>query len=350
MWEDYSDNYYEMSKVDELLKEFSDKCKEVLIDNVNSEIGAIKSDNEYLSAENKKLQKALKIAEKELGDIKKNDAGAQLMSSFIKNLDPSNDEQIYKFLSTMFESDYTESTYGVPLWLGAMTNYYSHKGEVLQLLKVIGCKLPDGVETFRLPCDWNDDELQIFLDTMYNHVNCNGCTYQDNLRFWSPTALDSVYYMCNKCYSEIPWQFVLRNPLLKQEKFLKQIGRHMLDKCNNWYCFNMIEEYLELTNDEIKIILDNLELQVWTKKNESVSKFILRHIDCVENEQFLSKIYEFYHDSYEFQYHNTIFKMPWKYVVRWFSEHKDKGMLMLNDKSVELTKEQRKELVATVLD
>ena len=28
MWEDYSDNYYEMSEVEELLKEFSDKCKE----------------------------------------------------------------------------------------------------------------------------------------------------------------------------------------------------------------------------------------------------------------------------------------------------------------------------------
>ena len=28
MWEDYSDNYYEMSEVEELLKEFSDKRKE----------------------------------------------------------------------------------------------------------------------------------------------------------------------------------------------------------------------------------------------------------------------------------------------------------------------------------
>ena len=28
MWEDYSDNYYEMSEVEELLKEFSDKLTE----------------------------------------------------------------------------------------------------------------------------------------------------------------------------------------------------------------------------------------------------------------------------------------------------------------------------------
>ena len=28
MWEDYSNNYYEMSEVEELLKEFSDKLTE----------------------------------------------------------------------------------------------------------------------------------------------------------------------------------------------------------------------------------------------------------------------------------------------------------------------------------
>ena len=71
MYYEYDTGYYEPSVMDELLEEFQSKCKEILLDDINSEIGAIKHENEYLKKENDKLSKALSQAEKNIRETKK---------------------------------------------------------------------------------------------------------------------------------------------------------------------------------------------------------------------------------------------------------------------------------------
>ena len=44
--------------------------------------------------------------------------------------------------------------------------------------------LPKNIENFRLPIDWTEEEMDIFFENMYKHVNCNGCSYKENLRYW----------------------------------------------------------------------------------------------------------------------------------------------------------------------
>ena len=347
-WTDYA----EPSEVDELFKEFQEKCMDVLCNNVKSEVDAIITRNAQLTEENEKLRKQSKSFENIAIERTKslNDFGTVLkMLKYLKN--SLDDEKVYSLFELMFEKDFEENLYEVPLWLGILTQYYSHKDEAIEFLRLLDVKLPDKIENFRLPIDWTEQELDVFFDTMHNHVNCNCCVYAENLRFWGKHSLMSVEDQCKTTYyDEIPWQYVLRNPLLKKEKYLEQIGKHMISiHSSNWSKFSKIDEYLEFEPKELKVIFDNLDYQLWANKDKEITYFILRHIDLIDNKNFLNKVYDFCHNSYDFTCKYKILDMPFKYIIKWCSEHTTCAMNLLRDKKTEFTEEQRKELLAAIL-
>lgn len=349
-WTDYA----EPSEVDELFKEFQEKCMDILCNNVKSEVDEIMVRNAQLTEENEELKKKSKSFENIAIERTKslNDSGTVLkMLKYLKS--SLDDEKVYSLFDLMFEKDFVEDLYEVPLWLGVLTQYYSHKDDAIEFLKILGIDLPNGVEKFRLPIDWTEQELDIFFDTIYNHVNCNSCVYEGNLRFWGKNSLMSVKDQCKKTYyDEIPWQYVLRNPLLKKEKYLEQIGKHMiitLPSDYNWSKFSQIDKYLELEPKELKVIFNNLNYQLWANQDKNITNFILRHINLIDNKNFLNKVYDLCHDSYDFTCKYKILDMPFTYVKKWCSEHTNNAMNLLRDKKTEFTDEQRKELLAAIL-
>lgn len=347
-------DHAEPSEIDELFKDFQKKCIDALYNNVESEIDAIIKQNAQLTKENEKLRKQNKSLENIAIERTKSLNNSSTVLKMLEHLKNSlDDEKVYSLFDLIFEKDFVENLYEVPLWLGVLTQYYSHKDDAIEFLKILGIDLPNGVEKFRLPIDWTEQELDIFFDTMYNHVNCNCCVYEGNLKFWGKNSLMSVKDQCKKThYDEIPWQYVLRNPLLKKEKYLEQIGKHMISTLPsdyNWSKFSKIDEYLELEPKELKVIFNNLNYQLWANKNKDITKFILRHIDLIDNKNFLNKVYEFCHNSYDFKYANKILDMPFEYIKKWCSEHTNNAMNLLRDKKTEFTDEQRKELLAAIL-
>lgn len=356
MYYEYED-YYEPSVMDEILDEFRQKCKEVLLDDINTEIGAIKHTNEYLRKENDELKKALSNTEKDLRELKKNMEKFSLMETLVNGVKntvenaESKDEKVYGFLDLVFERDYIEQTYDAPLWIGAMTQFYSNKEKVIEILKLFDIKLPNGIENFRLPIDWNEEELDIFFDTMHNHYNCNGSTYADNLRFWGSASLEDVKTQCNRNYSQIPWQYVLRNPLLKKEKYLKKIGQNAYGSnsySGHWASCYKIDHYLDLSDEEIKTILNNIDYTK-LKNNDAISKFVLRNLKCIKDEEFLNKIYSLFHNSYDFEYGKKILEMPYKYILQWVCDNKNKATNFIENNKERFTEEQRKELLMKAL-
>lgn len=345
------DEYLESSEVDELFKEFQEKCMDILCDNVKSELNQIITRNAQLTKENEELRKQSKSFENIAIERTKslNDSDTVLkMLKYLKN--SPNDEKVYILFNLMFEKDFDENVTEVPLWLGILTQYYSHKEGAIEFLKLLGVDLPNNVENFRLPIDWTEEELDIFFDTMSNHANCNNCAYEANLGFWGRSSLLPVNEQCRKIthYSEIPWQYVLRNPLLKKEKYLKQIGSHMLDAYSNWSKFSMIDKYLTLEPQELKIILDNIRYQLLTTNKGDALNFICRHLNLIENEHFLNQIYNLCHGSYDFTYKYKVLDMPFKYVKKWCCEHTDYAINLLKENKNEFTDEQRKELLAVI--
>ena len=355
MYYEYDTGYYEPSVMDELLEEFQSKCKEILLDDINSEIGAIKHENEYLKKENDKLSKALSQTEKNLRETKKNTEKFSLMETLVggikskaENAEDKN-KVIYDFLDLVFQKDYKEDVYDAPLWIGAMTQYYSNKEKVIEILKMFDVKLPDNIENFRLPIDWNEEELDMFFDTVNNHVNCNGRTFAGNLRFWAGKSLQDVETQCYKSvYSEIPWQYVLRNHLLKKKKYLEKIGQNAYTPFR-WDNFYMIDKYLDLSEEEIKIILSNIDYTKLKKKG-FVKEFVLRNLKHIENDESLKCVYSLFYNSYAFIYEKKILDMPYKYILQWAHDCKDDAMRFIKDNKDCFTEDQRKELLMSTFD
>lgn len=350
---EYDTDYFEPSEVDELFKEFQEKCMDILCGNVKSEIGEILERNSILLRENQELKKKNKQFEKDISIKEKSLNDSTIMFKMFNHIKESlDDNNIYNLFDMMFKKDFTENVYETPLWIGILTQYYSHKDESIEFLRLLNVKLPDSIESFRLPIDWTESELDVFFDTIHNHVNCNNCVYKENLRFWGKNSLMSVEDQCKQThYDEIPWQYVLRNPLLKKEKYLKQIGSHLLDKYSNWYKFSEIDKYQELETQELKIILDNMEYQLLTSKNEAVMNFIKRcPLELIDNKNFLNKVYDLLHDTYDFIYNNKFLGLPLEYQIKWCKDHKDRAISLLSDKKVKLHEVQRKELLAAILE
>ena len=218
--------------------------------------------------------------------------------------------------------------------------------------------MPKNIRDFRLPIDWTEKELDMFFECVPQHTNCNNCSFEDNLRFWAPHCLDNVAVMVNRTYSEIPWQFILRNPLIKKEKYLKQIGEHAFkpaDKkymSSNWYKFFKITDYQKLTDEEKLIIINNMSnINLKELKSDKLKEFIFKNINLINDDEFLTQIYENFLDNYMFNYTNTLLRFPYKFTVRFVEERKNNGALeWLNKNKEHFTEEQRKELLTKLME
>ena len=334
------EDYFELEKtpIEELFEEYKQKCLEQIYNSVNSEIKFIKDNNAFLKEENKKLQQE----NEELKSKTENDFLAPLISNSPKfKMDESN---FLKFLDCLFKKDYEEKdTRCEPIWLLSLTQYYSHKKEVIQLLRLTEMKIPKNLENFKLPVDWNEEEMDMFFASMDKHYNCNGCTYQRNLSFWGEKSLLPVKEQCySNGYSEIPWQYVLRNPILKKEKYLKQIGQKLSQK--NWCNFEKIQNYLELSEKEINIILKNIQLSKHTNKNDATISFVYNNLALVQDKNTLDQIYNVFKNSYYFN--AKLLEMPYEYLKEYCKEEETSDALRyINKIKDNVTNEQKKELI-----
>lgn len=349
-------NYVDECNLNCIIQDLVDNVKRQVIHESNSEIKSILNENAKLKKENKELQKSINditsqnndnnLFESIWGNIKNN-----LMKKVPPEKQFAKNNEIYDFLSLIYDKDYVEEVdTNTPLWIGILTQWYSHKNEMIQIMDSLGISTPKNISNFRLPIDWTEEELDIFFDTIYNHVNCNCCTYSGNLRFWGDKSLEDVKTQCNRSYSEIPWQYVLRNPRLKNEKYLAAIGKGAYSsKSLNYSKFFRIDTYQELNDEQIKVIIDNMEYQMM-RKSDDIDKFLLKHINLISNENFLDKIYDRFSDSYSFECNNCILDMPYKYAYKWLTTHKNKATQLLDKYPEHFTLEQRKEIITKIFD
>ena len=330
---------------------------------VDQRVASIKAENEDLNARVQRLQGRVSELTLELDNVKHDNGQASVMYNMINAFKdkfysieekPKREELVYKMLECFFDKDFEENTYECPIWLGACTQFYSHKKDVVDILKALEIYVPDNVDNFRLPHEWTTDELDIFFDTMYKHYVCNGCIYEDNLRFWKPNALSTVYDVCynSGSYTEIPWQFVLRNPNLLNEKYLKKIGKMAFNTPKgHWSYFFKIQQYQELTPEQIKIIITNMnEYHTFDSKcYQSINEFLMKNVEHFPEGPLLDSFYECFKDSYDFKYNDIALKLPAKYIEDWIKRMNNPFDWIERNKN-KLNEEQRKTLLKVVME
>ena len=353
MYEDFYDDLSqeEQTNLEILLEEFKSKTKDILTADINSEYNTIKTENERLIEQNQQLLEDNFLLKQQLEEKNKIIEDSKLITNLLNNIKQLKDDpnKIFQFLDCLYEKDFEEiRVQDTPLWIEVLTQYYSHKDDIIEFLKIIDVKLPNNISNFRLPIDWNEEEMDIFFNSMYCHYCTNGNIFERNLKWYGTSSLNSVKEQCRKNTSNIPWQYILRNPILKKEKYLRQIGKHLTDYSSNWTNFAKITKFLDLSDDEIKIIINNID-QVLLKKKTDAMDFCIRHLQLIDNEVILNKIYNGYYNSYDFKYNNKILEMPFDYIKDWIGiiakEDLRNAVDFITNKCDNFSQEQYKELL-----
>ncbi|GLB26494.1 hypothetical protein LXJ15735_27350 [Lacrimispora xylanolytica] len=276
------DFYNEPSEFDEKMEELKSYLMDSVKQDIKSNLEYYKNFAEKKENELSELKSKVKSLESDNSKLHKTNDVAEIILSRITK------ENVESIISNLYEKTFREETLDCPLHWGLYVNYYDNREQILKILKYAGIKIPYDSSVI-LPHEWDKTMLDKFFERMGSHVNCNGANYKGNLRFWNYNqAKDPFNYTS---YSEIPWQFVLRNPLLNSKAYALKMANEMSCKSgfNNGYKFSKIDEYQDLDDDVIKVLVENTSLDKKNMKGD-VGQFLIRHIEHVNNDDTLGII------------------------------------------------------------
>ena len=126
---------------------------------VNQRVASIKAENEDLNARVQRLQGRVSELTLELHNIKHDNHHGAVMYNMLNSFKdkfysieqkPNREELVYKMLGCFYEKDFNENTYECPIWLGACTQFYSNRKDVVEILKALEIYVPDNVDNFRI--------------------------------------------------------------------------------------------------------------------------------------------------------------------------------------------------------
>lgn len=188
----------------------------------------------------------------EIDNLKKKDAG------FIGDVLSKKEINLTDFIISLNleESNKVSSSMNEPpAWFNLYCRYYSNKETILKLFDFMGIKYPKWLKTLIMPYEYKEDLIDLFFETLSNHYVCNGCIYDGNYGFWY-----NEWTMHNfdpqkalrKQYSELPWQLILKNPLLSTEKYFNKIISTIESKNSHAYYFFAIYQYQDLSEAQLE--------------------------------------------------------------------------------------------------
>lgn len=343
-YNDY-DDYYKPSEFDEKVEEFKDYLRESVKQETQDTIKKLNAENQKLKQQNGNLKEEKRQLIAQNNKLTIDNLISQIILS---NITKAN---IYKIIENLFPNTFSENSgHCQPFW-ATYVNYYNNRKEVVALLKYAGVDVPKELDSITLPHEWDDSLLDRFFETMHRHVNCNGEVYANNLQHWNyKMAADPFSDNLHLQYDEIPWQFVLRNPLLNSEKYALKIANEM-NRGFNGVKFAKICDYQELNRHILKIIIDNLVIDEDVRKmcieKEKVVDFLIEHIEMVKDEKRLERLYDIVSNKWHCE--DTILKMPKKYQIQYAQSLKDATKMIEFLNQTKFTKEEKAKIMNNLL-
>jgi hypothetical protein len=338
--------------------EFNSAINELIQKEVESRTSDIRSDyenvkinNEELVLENNSLKQQIYEHNNKINGLSNRD---NISDKILSKLSKDN---IRGFVEFAYEADFKESGSmdGAPLWFELIINHYSNRQELFDVFKICRIEVPSWATTFRLPFDWTKDELDHFFDTMYNHYVCNGQIYSGNINFWyreiayRDIHADPIKNMDHN-YSEIPWQFVLRHPLLNTKEYCEKMA-NAINKGGNGRYFAAINEFQKLSDENLATLVNCIDIgkqiRDFTDSNSPLKQLIMQNLQLIHNRQKLDLLYPLIIKIWDAE--KYLSKMPKDYCVDYM---KSVGVSNKNKilESTLLTKEEKLELLAEVVE
>lgn len=281
----------------------------------------------------KEMVKNLKYVENQLGLIE------QLRSTISK-------DNVLSFLQilNLEKSGYEISMRrdDIPTWFIALYEYYPEKEKVLAILDLFNIDYPDYAKKFKMPYDYNEEEVLYLIDNLNDISNPNGNYYSNNESYFYDFVRSSNGNVTGRCYSlYIPWQLFLKNPLLVKDNVFKKIIKKMNVGSGKYIRFFKLQDYQDLPIEKAEQLVRYLpkekfydEHKVFISKNSEVIKNNPTLARCLVN-NITSSSYSPFH----------FLNFPLEYQMEWIRQARDLATKIGYVEKMQISKEEKIEFV-----
>lgn len=228
---------------------------------------------------------------KELSNLKKEIAFKRknsILDKYSKNITIEN---AHKFFDMFFTP--TNKVSGIDTsdkasdWFSILVKYYDNKNEVIDILECFDISgfNSSWARSFRMPYDWNKEELTAFFKKPDVMCQTNGCYLDSNVGFWKRVAIGRApleQISNGMSFSGIPLQLILQNKLIVEDSYL-------FNKIINWdytsyskhIYFLAIVKFQTLKPEQNDLILK--KILGLTKKAKSFQHIRTSVTECLKN-------------------------------------------------------------------
>ncbi|MFB5758899.1 hypothetical protein [Paenibacillus medicaginis] len=143
----------------------------------------------------------------------------------------------------------------IPVWFKLVCWYYEDRERLFRLFDLFAIPYPSWARKFKLPFDYNENELDLIFEKLGRMYVCNGCLFSGNMGFFykeiSRHKGDLSDLLTKSSYSEIPWNLLLQNKLLVTDKFFNKIIDSLSKGATNSTYFFRIQDYQQISEDQV---------------------------------------------------------------------------------------------------
>jgi len=255
--------------------------------------------NQVINESTQEIQEELKITKNELDCFKMECAELQReneelkstlnMYKMVPEVESLLTEENFKTMLPLFKLKSNNFSISgmhladVPDWFKYLFHFYEDREKLFNLMDLFGVKYPTWAKNYKMPYDYSEEELGLFIKHIGDHYVCNSCIFKENTSFFWGTVKrhhgDTRGILNNGQYTEIPWQLTLSNPLWATDNLFSKILEVIKSKKSNSEYFFAIQTYIQITDAQaiemMKLLpknnLDDIHIE-FLKNNKKLIK------------------------------------------------------------------------------
>lgn len=227
----------------------------------------VESRHSELKAEMWEVTQKLMSTEKELNELKTltltlKDKSNQLeafntFKSLIKDVNFSN-ILLYFNLKKNNHTINGMNSDEIPSWFKLLFTYYEDREKLFTIMDLFDFKYPSWAKKYKMPYEYNEEELGLFINPKYRRSITNGQMFKENTGFFwrniqeNKGDTNKILTAQITFADDIPWQLVLSNPLWKEDKMFNKILNALYKKENDSHFYFCIQDYQEISKEQVK--------------------------------------------------------------------------------------------------
>ena len=259
------------TEINNMLENIKNSLRASVDEDVKTEIAQYQEKIDNLSTKLADTEKNLLLLKAEQTQTSYNKTIADTIFSRV-SLKENSLETIFDLIDLLYTKTYKHAKLPDmnPFWW-LYVSYYNDRKEIFNLLDAFNIEYPKQITEIILPCEWNETQLDWFLDNI-SLISCpNSAYFNDNLQYWDWHSAYNFQKHFTKDYIAhgltLPFQFVLQNPLLNTEKYMEKILNIVNTKQYNYFRLFKIFELQDISENLKYKFFSNINTEI-IKKND----------------------------------------------------------------------------------